>query len=369
MHILVATGPYPPDIGGPATYSRLLEEAFPKRGITTTVIPFRNVKKYWKVVRHVVYFLLVCKKLWTSEVDIVYAMDPASVGLPSRIAAFLFSKTFVLKVVGDYAWEQATQRYGYTGTLEEFQSARVGFTVSLFRIIEHVVARSAERVVVPSKYLAGIVRQWGVAESRIVVIYNGISVGDVGSKEIIRGVLHFEGTLLISVGRLVKWKGFDTVIRLLGRLKKRFKPVKLFIVGSGPDQERLEALAVREGLADDVIFAGSVDRDALMRYIRASDIFILNTTYEGFSHLLIETMAVGTPVVTTNVGGNPEAIDDNVSGFLVQPNDITALESRVARLLNEPQVYDRIRRAALERAATFSDERMLTETEKLLRTL
>lgn len=366
MHILVATGPYPPDIGGPATYSRLLETELPKRGVTVTVIPFRAVKKYWKGVRHIMYLGLLCRCLWTSDVQIVYAMDPVSVGLPARIAAFLFRKKFVLKMVGDYAWEQATQRFGYVGSLEEFQSASVPGRVRLMRMIERMVARSALHVIVPSQYLASIVRLWGVPAHHIDVIYNGIAVVDVGNKEIIRGVLHFSGTLIISVGRLVRWKGFDTVIRVFARLKKRFKPAKLFIVGSGPDLERLEALASREGVQDDVIFAGAVDRDALLRYLRASDVMVLNTSYEGFSHLILETMAVGTPVVTTNIGGNPESIEDGVSGYLVKPNDMTALESRIVRLLNEPELYERMRRAALGKVAAFTDARMLTETLKLL---
>lgn len=369
MHILVATGPYPPDIGGPATYSRLLEVALPKAGIAATVVPFARVRRYPKVVRHIAYFFILARILWSSKVDVVYAMDPVSVGLAARVAAWIFRKKFILKMVGDYAWEQGTQRFGFTGTLEEFQTASLPFFVRLLRMFERAVARSALKVVVPSKYLADIVRQWGVPANKIEVIYNGIAIGDVGSREIIRGLLHFEGTLLISVGRLVRWKGFDTMIRVFARLKKRFKPIKLFIVGSGPDLERLEALASREGVSDDVIFAGPVDREALMRYLRASDVFVLNTSYEGFSHLILETMAVGTPVVTTNIGGNPEALEDNVSGFLVQPNDMTALESRIARLLNEPQLHERIRRAALARAAEFTDARMLTETINLLRTL
>ena len=369
MHLLVATGPYPPDIGGPATYSRLLETEFPKRGIEVTVVPFRLVKKHWKGVRHVVYFFRLCRVLWTSDVHSVYAMDPVSVGLPARLAALVFRKTFVLKMVGDYAWEQATQRFEYQGTLEEFQNAKVPLVIAVMRFIERRVARSARAVVVPSQYLASIVRLWGVPADRIEVIYNGVSVGDVGRKDIIRGVLHFSGTLLISVGRLVRWKGFDTVIRVFARIRKRFKPAKLMIVGSGPDLERLEALASREGVQDDVIFSGAVDHEALLRYLRASDILVLNTSYEGLSHLLLETMAVGVPIVTTAVGGNPETIEDGVSGYLVKPNDMTALESRVARILNEPELASRLVRAGHERVSMFTDERMLTETAKFFTTL
>lgn len=369
MKVLVATGLYPPEIGGPATYSALIEAGLPSYGIEAVVVPFRHVRTYPKVVRHLVYFWRLLKILWTSDVQIVLALDPVSVGLPALAAAFVSRKTFVVKVVGDYAWEQATQRFGFSGTLEEFQSARVPLIPRVMRMLERMVARAARRVIVPSKYLAGIVTAWDVSPAQLVVIYNGVEVGDVGTKETIRGMLHFDGQLLISVGRLVKWKGFDTLIRVFARLRKKFKKMKLFIVGSGPDLERLEALARVERVEEHVIFAGSVDRDALLRYLRGADVLALNTSYEGFSHLVLESMAVGTPVVTTNIGGNPEAITDGVDGFLVAPNDMTALESRVSKLLNDAVLYARIADAARVRAARFTDARVIEETAALLKTL
>jgi glycosyltransferase involved in cell wall biosynthesis len=239
----------------------------------------------------------------------------------------------------------------------------------LIRAFQLIVVRSAQRVVVPSQYMAKIVAGWGVVEKNIVVIYNGVSVGDVGVRNTIRGVLHFEGKLLISVGRLVPWKGFDTLIKVAARLRKKFKDLRLFIVGSGPELERLEALAQSEGIADHVIFAGAVDRDALLRYIKASDVFALNTSYEGLSHLILETLAVGVPVVTTNVGGNPEVITDGVDGYMVNPNDMMALQSRITTLFEKSDVYQRIATAGLARAGEFTDARVIQQTAALLKSL
>ena len=367
MKVLVATGLYPPEIGGPATYSKLLEDSLPSHGIEVTVLPFRQARRYPKVVRHIVYAYQALRA--ARGTSLIYAQDPMSVGVPAWLAAFVLRKKFVLKVVGDYAWEQARQRSGYGGTIEEFQDACVPLLAGIMRTIERFVARRAVRVVVPSKYLAGVVTTWGVPKEKIVVIYNGVSIGDVGNREIIRGLLRFKGKLLISVGRLVPWKGFDVLIKVFARLKKKFPELTLFIAGSGPQMESLQKAVSSMQLDDSIIFAGQVDHEALLRYIRAADIFVLNTSYEGFSHLVLETMAVGTPVVTTNIGGNPEAITDGMDGYLVKPGDMSALESRITTLMEKPEQYKKIVAAAKKRVAEFTDERVVSQTAALLKSL
>lgn len=367
MRVLVATGLYPPEIGGPATYSVLLEKGLPSLGIDTVVVPFQAVRQYWKVAQHVLYAWILLKK--SRDVDVIYALDPMSVGLSALIISTLRRKPFVIKIVGDFAWEQATQRFGYPDTLEAFQTDSAHVVARCMRLVERFVARKAIRVVVPSKYLAGIVRGWGVNESSITVIYNGVSITDVGEKETIRGVLHFNGRLIISVGRLVPWKGFDVLIKTFARLKKEDPDLTLFIVGSGPDLEKLEHLARERGVESSVIFAGAVDHEALMRYIKAADLFVLNTSYEGLSHLILETMAVGTPVVTTMVGGNPELIDDGVNGYLVSPNDTDALGKRMQKLLSDDTLARRVTAEALAKVQQFSDERAVREAAALFKKL
>jgi glycosyltransferase involved in cell wall biosynthesis len=211
------------------------------------------------------------------------------------------------------------------------------------------------------------VREWGVVQHKLSVIYNGVPKTDVGDRDIIRGVLHFNGKLIISVGRLVPWKGFETLITTFARLKKKDPDLTLFIVGSGPDLEKLEGVARDSGVSDSVIFAGAVDHSALLRYLRAADVFVLNTSYEGFSHLIIETMSVGTPVITTMVGGNPEVIDDGVSGYLVSPNDTDALGKRIMKLLTDKAVHSRIVAEATKKINSFSDARVATETDTLFK--
>ena len=97
--ILIATGIYPPDMGGPATYSKLLADELPKRGIEVRVLTFGAVRHLPKVIRHLAYFFKTLSQ--GREVDIIYAQDPVSVGLPALWAARLLGKRFLLRLGGD----------------------------------------------------------------------------------------------------------------------------------------------------------------------------------------------------------------------------------------------------------------------------
>lgn len=150
-------------------------------------------------------------------------------------------------------------------------------------------------------------------------------------------------------------------------MKKNHPDLTLLIVGTGPDAERLETLAKTLGVEDSVIFSGNVERAVALRYLKASDVFVLNTRYEGFSHLLLESSAVGTPIVTTKVGGNPELIEDNVNGYLVKPDDEKTIAHRVEKLLVSPEARARIAGNAKKRVERFSIEQMVKETALVLK--
>ncbi|MBX4192602.1 hypothetical protein KW798_03930, partial [Candidatus Parcubacteria bacterium] len=121
--ILIATPLYPPESGGPATYAKLIEKELTARGFVVQVLPFSTVAHLPFGVRHVVYFFKVLfSAAWT-----VYALDPVSVGFPAALASSMVGKKFLLRVPGDYAWEQGQQRFGVKESLDFFQTKRYGF--------------------------------------------------------------------------------------------------------------------------------------------------------------------------------------------------------------------------------------------------
>lgn len=366
MKILLTTGLFPPDIGGPATYSKFLAEELPKRGHSVEVLAYGEVRKYPTVIRHLVFFAKVIAR--GRNVDCIYAQDTMSVGLPSALANVFLRKKFLVRVPGDHVWEQGVYRFGIAESLDSFPLYSKSWHpyLHVMRFLQQCVVNSARVLVVPSRYMHGVVSRW-VEPKKVKLIYNGVEeLGDTGNKPVLRGLLKFQGKLLISIGRLVPWKGFGELIALLPSLKAEFPDLKLLIAGGGPLMQTLEKQAEDAGLSDDVIFTGELPRDVLLRYIRVADVFILNSRYEGLSHQMLEVMAVGVPVVATNVGGNPEVIEEGRNGYLVPPGDTALLRERVAELLRDANLRAKTVAAAKRKVRQFSHERMVQETASLL---
>ncbi|MFQ5662167.1 MAG: glycosyltransferase, partial [Candidatus Paceibacteria bacterium] len=193
-NILIATGIFPPDIGGPATYSKLLLDELPKNGFNVKVLSFGEVRRLPKFIRHIFYFFKILNR--GKNADIIFAQDPVSVGFPSAIAAKILRKKFLLKIVGDYAWEQyqqsrALSKFSISNsqftTLEEFQGGKYDFKTEVRRKVERWTAKEAVKIIVPSKYLKKIVSMWGISGENIDVVNNGFKCGvECGNRETLR---------------------------------------------------------------------------------------------------------------------------------------------------------------------------------------
>jgi glycosyltransferase involved in cell wall biosynthesis len=368
LRLLVATGLFPPETGGPATYSKLLHDKLGERGFEVTVLPFSSVRHLPKGWRHFSYLLRVIKL--GRNADVIYAQDPVSVGYPAMLAARYLKKPLVVKIVGDYAWEQGVQRYGVTDPLDDFSKKHTGYRSQVLRLkrVERKVAGYAKMIVTPSAYLKRIVSNWGVPENKIRIIYNSFSFTDrTGRKDEARRMLYVDGKVIFSAGRLVPWKGFDALIRLMPTLLPQFPDLQLLIAGEGPDFHKLKALIEELHLETRVALLGRLPQEALFPYMKAADVFVLNTGYEGLSHILLEAMALGVPVVTTAVGGNPELIGDRKEGLLVPFGDSTALAEAISRVLGSGDLARSLGAHAKEKLKKFNETEMLNELSLLLR--
>ncbi|MCD5381651.1 MAG: glycosyltransferase family 4 protein [Candidatus Pacebacteria bacterium] len=370
MKIVIATGLYPPEIGGPATYAAMLDKELPEHGTEVYVVPFGWVRKYPKIIRHIAYFW----KLWKecSSVDVIYALDPISVGLPALLVSRLRKKPLLIRLGGDYAWEQGRIRFGITDTLDEYldnqnnRSPRVSF----FAKLQTYVVSKAEQIIVPSHYLKGVVIKWGIKDSHIQVIYSALYPIEVTtSREVLRKELNYSHPTIVSAGRLVPWKGFEILINVVDELKEHYPHISLIIAGDGEEYAKLETQVSDLKLSQHVRFIGSVTKDTLGAVIKAADVFVLNTAYEGLSHQLIEVMNIGTPIVTTTAGGNSELITDGVDGFLVEFNNKAKLAEAIMRVINHPESRERIVQSARGRSKQFSKESAVQEIVMVLKNI
>lgn len=366
--ILIATPLYPPQVGGPATRTALLERKFPELGFGISVAKFSDVLPFPKIIRHIFYFFLVLfKGVWA---DIILAQDPVSVGLPSLFAAKILRKEFVLIIVGDYAWEQGSQRSGVTDPLDVFSTEydKYPLLVRILKKMQFFVAHHADKIIVPSFYLKKIIMNWGIKEGKIRVIYNSFDAPTLTiDKESIRKKFGFTGPILVSAGRLVPWKGFVKLITfVMPKLISRYPDIKLYIVGDGPDKSYLETLINQNKLTKYIILTGKKPQNELFEYIRAAHAFVLNTSYEGMSHQLLEVMALDTPIVTTDAGGNKEIIVNGVNGVLTQYDEGEKMTDALIRILEDARWAEQLTLNGKQKIKEFSEEKMLAELSREL---
>ncbi|MDR3548048.1 MAG: hypothetical protein P4M11_07255, partial [Candidatus Pacebacteria bacterium] len=134
MKLVLATPLFPPDSGGPATDAALLAKELPKHGIETVVCSFGKVRHLPSGIRHVAYAFEVWKE--ARRADGIVAFDTFSACLPAAWVARVLRKPLIIRVPGDFAWEQATQRFGVTDSIEVFQTKRYGFRVEMTRWLQ-----------------------------------------------------------------------------------------------------------------------------------------------------------------------------------------------------------------------------------------
>lgn len=376
--VLITTGIYPPDIGGPATYSSLLLKELggydyeikvltygaKELAVAETIYVVSN--KWPKGLRHFIYFIKVLFLGWRA--DVILAADSSfGAAFISILAAKLIGKKIIVRVTGDYAWEQGQQRFGVKDLMDDFQNKKYGLLVELLRLCQKFFARAATAVIVPSFYLKKIVLKWGAKEEKIKVIYNSVDLADSSStKEEARQKLGLEGKILVSIGRLVLWKGFLDLIEAAAGLFKEIADLKLLIIGDGPERKRLEMKIEKLGLNNRIFLIGAMAKNKLFEYLKAADVFVLNTAYEGFSHQIIEAMSLGLPVVTTAIGGNPEVIKNGLNGFLVRHGDKEELKAVLKRVVSNEILQKKIGASAKGASLNFSKEIMLDKIKELL---
>lgn len=224
------------------------------------------------------------------------------------------------------------------------------------KLLYRVLNRVPDRVIAVSEQVRRfVIESDGTPAERVVTIYNGLEVPRNPSaecREIMRRKLGVaaEEKLIISVGNVRRVKGFDVLVQAAARICAKDSRAKFLIVGGVAEPDCFEDLQrqVRElGPKGRFRFAG--ESNSVGDYLAASDVFVLPSRSEGFSNALIEAMAASLPCVATDVGGNSEAVEDGVSGFIIPSQDADTLADRVGRLIQDPELANRMGRAGRKR--------------------
>ena len=368
--MVVASGIFPPDIGGPATHASDLARVLRDRGHEVVVLSLTDGKRrtddnlvlyprWWPwPVRTVAVTVWLLRH--RRRYDVLYA---TGLDLPAVVGSRLGRRPVALKVPGDRAWERG-RRLGLTeASFDEFQVLAGGpLRLRAMRAARDWAARNASVLVVPSHYMAGVVERWAGGRTPVTVVANGVSAPESGvdpASQPRAGA----GLALVFVGRLVAHKRVD---RLLEALVLTDPSVVLDVVGDGPERDGLVARAAALGVGPRVRFTGTLDHPDVMRRLSAADALVSATTYEGLPHVVIEALAAGTPVVSTPAGGVVEAIVEGVNGLLVDPPSPEAFAHHFERLRLDPQLRERLSAGARESGQAWGFDRCATGVEEVL---
>ena len=176
-----------------------------------------------------------------------------------------------------------------------------------------------------------------IPADRVEVTYNGIDVSGYAQTRRYPGCEEPE-IIIATLGNIRRVKGHDTLVRAAGIVARDFPNVRFLIAGQVLEDDfadELADLANQFGITERVQFVGDVQDQR--RFLAGVDIFVLPSRSEGFSNAIIEAMAAGLPVIATDVGGNAEAVMDQITGYIIPQGDAEALAVAMRNLLLEPQ--------------------------------
>ncbi len=373
MKVLIVSGIWPPDVGGPASHAPDVAEFLRGRGHEVEVVttadapppgrpyPVRAVPRFHRIgVRHYRGAALIHHR--ASDADVVYTTGMFG---RSALGATLARTPYVVKLTADPAFERSRRRGLVEGDVDEFQRRRGGAGVALLRFARDVELRHAAHVFTPSSYLRELALFWGVAPDRVSVLPNPAPVLPPGlpPRDELRRTLALNGATLAFAGRLTAQKSLERALEAVAGADG----VHLVVAGEGPDRAQLEERARELGIADRVRFLGAQPRERIVELFRASDAAILSSSWENFPHTVVEALATGTPVLAMEAGGVAEVVRDGVNGLLVPAGDTAALGEAVRRYFGDEALRERLRGAATGSVAQYSPERVLGELEETLR--
>lgn len=319
QRITLISGIFPPVTGGPArfafefskwlvsqrrnvcivTYGDQGSFEAPAKGITLNLV--RRTKLL--IIRYLLSILMIGKSVRNNSPVLVVGAF-----IETYLSSLVFNFDYVAKVPGDIVWERAKNNKVTDLSISDFQSAELSLKYKTFRMLFSQSLKRANTVIVPSKGLFDLCISWGVDENKLQLIYNSVTLPDQISLSSINHKFD-----LVTVCRLTSWKGVDEIIKYAAD-----SGLSLAIAGNGPEWEKLENLA--KNLKANVHFLGEISPIAVQELLLQSKVFVLNSSYEGLPHALIEARASGVLSVGRAGTGSEEVIRDGIDGLLIRPD-------------------------------------------------
>ena len=319
MNILITVGIFPPDIGGPASFvpkianhlinmdnkvkiicladeeNLLLEDELDVLRIRrSTYLPIRWFKTISLIIKH------------GRKSDILFVNG---LGVEAAIANLYLRKKIVRKIVGDPVWERFYNKKRTSETFDDFQNLKHNLNVRIQKLIRNWSISSSEVVITPSDHLKEFINRTN-PKTEVLKINNGIEITEFKRS---KTPLH-EFNILIN-SRLVVQKNIHLVIEAMDSIKNL--DINLKIIGEGGEFASLEELITNLKIQNRVKMIGKVENNLISEYLKTSNLFIQASDYEGLPHSILEAINYEVPILSTEVGGCKDLLDNGDRGFII----------------------------------------------------
>ena len=317
MKILVTTGIFPPDVGGPARFvPEICKKLSLNHDITVVTYsnkPFEEFRYDFKVLRlnrnsiKLIRFLRTIMTIYKlgKEVDVIFVNG---IWLEVYITNIILKKRIYRKIVGDPVWEKFNNKNSNFIDFDKFQNAKKNFYYTLLTFLRNNSFKSSDLIIVPSDHLKLFVRKAGY-NGKIIQINNGTKITEYNEE--------ITDNNFLIVSRLVKHKNIDLVIKTFKKINDNLSlNFKLDIVGDGPEYKNLENLINKLNLTEKIFLIGKKNEAEVEKYYKEAKFFIQASSYEGSPHSILEAINYKNFVIATNFGGVIEILSPNFSELI-----------------------------------------------------
>lgn len=357
--ILIATGIFPPDIGGPATYAKNLRREFKNLGYEVKVVTYgeksfiNEERDLFAISRNQNIFSRYFKYFWKiyrllDWADIFYALDLVSAGLPAVLVAKLKNKKAIFRTGGDFLWEKAFQA-GWTNLpLAEYYPAKKNFKEKILLNFSKWVLKNFDLVIFSTDLQKNIYKKYyGLRDENVKLIPNALPQISAPEKNIARN------NDVIFAGRLIKLKNIDRLIKVFSEIKN--KDNRLLIFGKGPQKNELEKKIIGSGQAERIKIMDSISHGELLQKIYECGFVILPSVTEISPNLALECISMGKPLLLTKYTGLDEKKIKKV--ITIDPMSDNDIRDKIEYLLDPANLsrYEEELRKAWEEKREWRD--------------
>lgn len=342
--VLIASGIFPPDIGGPAVHIKKLAEELSSRGIKVSVVTYSKTKEdYTDNVYDITRIssdlptalrgLMYLVSLFVSSIKLpnIFAQDVTSTGLPAMIVRkILPHKKLFIRIGGDLLWEREVESGATKLGMIDYYKSGSHQKSRLFKIGRAVMS-SSDLIIVPAEFLKDIyVKYYGISSDKITVIKNPIPIFEAHTSTAVKQSLNKEKTILFA-GRFLKLKNIERLILAFISIYEEIKPAHLVLIGHGPEKEKYLEIINRSSIKDRVTIINTLSQEELFSEISIADLCVCPSLTEVNSNFTLECLSIGKPVLSTRHNGLSIKLPEEM---LFSYDNQSELEDKIKSLLN-----------------------------------